>query len=80
AAGLGVRNLYSENSPTSLIVVGVFDGFCSGLLIYNALVELMARDFINDPEMKGVSHSRYALAYVMFLLGALMMAIVGKWA
>ncbi|GEQ68168.1 hypothetical protein JCM33374_g1835 [Metschnikowia sp. JCM 33374] len=80
AAGLGVRHLYSEDSPTSLIVVGVFDGFCSGLLIYNGLVELMARDFISDPTMKGTSNRRYSLAYVMFLLGGLLMAVVGKWA
>ncbi|OBA19279.1 ZIP zinc/iron transport family, partial [Metschnikowia bicuspidata var. bicuspidata NRRL YB-4993] len=80
AAGLGVRNLYLENSPVSLIVVGVFDGFCSGLLIYNSLVELMARDFISDPLMKNISNFRFALAYGMFLTGALMMSIVGKWA
>lgn len=80
AAGLGVRHLYLENSPTSLIVVGVFDGFCSGLLIYNGLVELMARDFISDQSLKGISNIRYSLAYVLFLLGGLLMAIVGKWA
>ena len=80
AVGLGVRHLYLDDSPTSLIVVGVFDGFCSGLLIYNGLVELMARDFINDPQMKKTSHGRFALAYMVFLLGASMMALLGKWA
>lgn len=80
AAGLGVRHLYSENSPESLIVVGVFDGFCSGLLIYNGLVELMSRDFLQSSTLRKASTLWFALAYAMFLSGAALMALVGKWA
>lgn len=80
AAGLGVRHLYSANSRESLIVVGVFDGFCSGLLIYSSLVELMARDFMYDTRLTSSSNRRYVLAYFMFICGTVMMAVVGKWA
>lgn len=80
AAGLGVRHLYLNNDDTSLIVVGIFDGFCSGLLIYSCLIEFMGRDFLMDDEMRQRKLPWLILAYVMFLLGTLFMALVGKWA
>lgn len=80
AAGLGVRHLYSNNDNTSLIVVGIFDGFCSGLLIYSCLIEFMGRDFLMDDEMKERTTPWVILAYAMFFLGTLFMALVGNWA
>lgn len=80
AAGLGVRHLYLNNDNTSLLVVGIFDGFCSGLLIYSCLIEFMARDFLIDSELRERSLGWLILAYVMFLLGTIFMALVGKWA
>lgn len=80
AAGLGVRHLYLSNDGRSLLIVGIFDGFCSGLLIYSSLIELMGRDFLMNPEMKKRSNSWLILAYAMFILGTLFMALVGKWA
>lgn len=80
AAGLGVRHLYSNNDGTSLIVVGVFDGFCSGLLIYSCLIEFMARDFLIDADLREAKLGWLVLAYGMFLLGTVFMALVGKWA
>lgn len=80
AAGLGVRHLYLNNNGISLIIVGIFDGYCSGLLIYSCTIEFMGRDFLMDPEMSERSVGWLVLAYVMFLLGTLFMALVGKWA
>ncbi|RKP32859.1 zinc-regulated transporter 2 [Metschnikowia bicuspidata] len=80
AAGLGVRHLYLSNDSRSLLIVGIFDGFNSGLLIYGSLIELMGRDFLMNPEMKKRSNSWLILAYAMFILGTLFMALVGKWA
>lgn len=80
AAGLGVRHLYLNNDNTSLLVVGIFDGFCSGLLIYSCLIEFMARDFLMDSDLRESSLGWLILAYVMFLLGTIFMALVGKWA
>lgn len=80
AAGLGVRHLYLNNDNTSLVVVGIFDGFCSGLLIYSCLIEFMGRDFLMDEEMRENKLRWLILAYAMFFLGTLFMALVGKWA
>lgn len=80
AAGLGVRHLYLSNSNTSLIVVGVFDAFCLGLLIYNSLVDLMARDFFDDHALTERGTRYVFLAYSMLFMGTLFMAVIGKWA
>lgn len=79
-AGLGVRSIYLNNSRGSLIVVGVFDAFCSGLLIYNSLVELLARDFLAEEVTESLNRRSMFLAYCMLFLGCLLMAVIGKWA
>jgi len=56
--GIGIRitNIYEENSPTALIVEGVFNPASVGILIYMALVDLLATDFMN-PRMQQSSPS-----------------------
>ncbi|XP_058763095.1 zinc transporter 1-like, partial [Vicia villosa] len=43
--GLGISSVYDENSPTALIVEGIFNAASAGILIYMALVDLLAADF-----------------------------------
>lgn len=45
--GIGMANIYDENSPSALIVQGIFDSASAGILIYMALVDLLAADFMN---------------------------------
>ncbi|KAH7554324.1 hypothetical protein JRO89_XS12G0164300 [Xanthoceras sorbifolium] len=49
--GIGISNVYDENSPTALIVEGVFNAASAGILIYMSLVDLLAADFMN-PKMQ----------------------------
>jgi len=79
AIGLGVRTTYNPNSNTANIVAGVFDSISAGILIYSGLVELLARDFLFDPCR---TKDRRRLAFMVFstLLGAGIMALLGKWA
>lgn len=46
AIGIGVSSIYNENSPKALITVGLPNGASAGLLIYMALVDLLAADFM----------------------------------
>ncbi|BBG99825.1 zinc transporter 1 precursor [Prunus dulcis] len=46
AIGIGISNVYEENSPTALIVEGVFNAASAGILIYMSLVDLLAADFM----------------------------------
>ncbi|GMM32876.1 high-affinity Zn(2+) transporter [Saccharomycopsis crataegensis] len=79
AIGLGVRNSYASDSFTASIVSGVLDSLSAGILIYTGLVELLARDFIFNDEAK---QDLVKLSFNIFctLLGALLMALIGKWA
>ncbi|KAJ5808950.1 hypothetical protein N7474_010219 [Penicillium riverlandense] len=79
AIGLGVRTTYSPDSKTAAIVQGVLNAVSAGILIYSGLVELLARDFLFDPCR---TKQRSRLLYMVFctLLGAGVMALLGKWA
>ena len=79
AIGMGVRTTYDPNSETALITSGVLDSISAGLLLYAALVELLAHEWING-ELR-VTHLRRTLygAFIL-LLGAALMALLGRWA
>jgi zinc transporter 1/2/3 len=79
AIGLGVRNTYNPNSNTANIVSGVLDSISAGILIYTGLVELMARDFLFDPDRTN-DRRRLGFMIITMLLGAGVMALLGKWA
>ncbi|KAK7392555.1 hypothetical protein VNO78_20998 [Psophocarpus tetragonolobus] len=76
--GIGITNVYDENSPTALIVEGIFDAASAGILIYMALVDLLAADFMN-PRMQNNSCLRLG-ANLSLLLGAGGMSVLAKWA
>jgi zinc transporter 1/2/3 len=80
AAGLGVRASLEPNGQTTRIVNGVFDSISAGILIYTGLVELMAHDFMFNPEMRKASMKMLLLAYLCMCIGAGLMALLGKWA
>ena len=79
AIGLGVRQTYNDNSYTALVVSGVLDSLSAGILMYTGFVELLARDFIFNPHRtKNIWHLNLQL--FVFLWGAGLMALLGKWA
>uniref|UniRef100_A0A7N2LIN7 Uncharacterized protein n=1 Tax=Quercus lobata TaxID=97700 RepID=A0A7N2LIN7_QUELO len=45
--GIGISSTYNDNSPTAPIVEGTFKALAAGILIYMALVDLLAADFMN---------------------------------
>ncbi|THU68663.1 hypothetical protein C4D60_Mb08t06230 [Musa balbisiana] len=63
---------------TALIVEGVFNAASAGILVYMALVDLLAADFTN-PRMQ--SNGRLQLgAHLALLLGAGLMSLIAIWA
>ncbi|KAI3466919.1 hypothetical protein Pfo_023582 [Paulownia fortunei] len=78
ALGLALSSTYKENSPRSLITVGLLNASSAGLLIYMALVDLLAADFMG-PKLQG-SVKLQAKSYVAVLLGAGGMSLMAKWA
>ncbi|TYJ42979.1 hypothetical protein E1A91_A03G122700v1 [Gossypium mustelinum] len=76
--GIGLSKVYSETSPTSLIVLGLLNACSAGLLNYMALVDLLAADFLG-PKLQ-TNMKLQAWSYVAVLLGAGFMSLMAKWA
>ncbi|THW33064.1 ZIP zinc/iron transport family [Aureobasidium pullulans] len=79
AIGLGLRTTYDPNSFTANVVSGILDSISAGILIFIGLVELLARDFLFDPN-RTEDNKRMGFMVGCFLLGAGIMALLGKWA
>ncbi|KAI3911124.1 hypothetical protein MKX01_039727 [Papaver californicum] len=78
AIGIGITNVYSETSPTALIVQGVMNAAAAGILIYMSLVDLLAAIFM-DPKLQENSKLQ-CWSYAALLLGAGAMLLIAKWA
>jgi len=78
AIGMGVSSAYKENSSTALTVEGVFNSASAGILIYMALVDLLAADFMNPRLQKNLKLQLGA--NMSLLLGSGCMSLLAKWA
>jgi solute carrier family 39 (zinc transporter), member 1/2/3 len=79
AVGLGLRTTYNKGSFTANVVSGIFDSLSAGILIYTGLVELLARDFLFNPE-RTMDNRQLTFMVVCTMLGTAVMALLGKWA
>ncbi|KAF6999804.1 hypothetical protein CFC21_015780 [Triticum aestivum] len=78
AIGFGISQVYNENSPTALVVEGSLNSVAAGILVYMALVDLLAEDFMNP---KVQSRGKLQLGInVSMLVGAGLMSMLAKWA
>lgn len=80
AIGLGVRHTYNEDSATANYVTGVFDSVSAGILLYTGTVELLAHEFIFNEKMRTAPLGKVILNVCEMLLGAGLMALLGRWA
>ncbi|KAL2213307.1 zinc transporter protein [Sarocladium strictum] len=77
--GLGLRTTYDNSSFTANVVNGLFDSISAGILIYTGFVEMLARDFLFNPERTN-KKSRLTFMIFCLFLGAAIMSLLGKWA
>jgi zinc transporter 1/2/3 len=80
AIGLGVRTTYNPNSATANIVSGILDSISAGILLYTGLVELLAHEFLFNDAMRKAPASKVAFGVICTMLGAGIMALLGRWA
>ncbi|GLJ39370.1 hypothetical protein SUGI_0803980 [Cryptomeria japonica] len=78
AVGIAISSTYNENSSTALIVEGMFDAASAGILIYMALVDLLAADFLGPRMQSKVGLQLWS--YTSLLLGIGSMSLLAKWA
>ena len=82
AIGMGLiatKSLALEVS-TSRVVNGAFDAISGGILMYTALVELVAHEFMFNLEMREAGLGMQLSAYTCVVLGVGLMALLAKWA
>ncbi|CAK4034966.1 Zinc-regulated transporter 1 [Lecanosticta acicola] len=79
AIGIGVGETYNAGSFTANIVSGVLDSISAGILLYTGFVELLARDFLFNPDRTD-DDKQLAFMLGSVFLGAGVMALLGKWA
>ncbi|BAF21153.1 Os07g0232800 [Oryza sativa Japonica Group] len=78
AVGVGISSVYNESSPTALVVEGILNSVAAGILIYMALVDLLAEDFMN-PRVQSKGKLQLGINLAM-LAGAGLMSMLAKWA
>lgn len=79
AIGIGIRQGYAASGFTANAVSGVLDSLSCGILIYTAMVEMLARDFVfNEEAKKDLPKLLFNIACTM--VGCFAMALLGKWA
>ncbi|KAJ4827013.1 putative zinc transporter 10 [Turnera subulata] len=76
--GIALSNTYKENSPTALITVGLLNASSAGILVYMALVDFLATEFMGQKLQGNIKLQ--LKSYVAVLLGVGGMSLMAKWA
>lgn len=78
--GLAVRESLQTEGATMLLVNGIFDAISGGILMYTGLVELLAHEFMFNPQMRNAGLGMQLFAYACVVTGVALMALLAKWA
>ncbi|URE48557.1 zinc transporter [Musa troglodytarum] len=78
AAGLGIASSYDAKSPRALVAEGLLDSMSAGILVYMALVDLIAADFLGQTMRCDVRLQ--VASYSALFLGAGAMSALAVWA
>lgn len=70
---------YDDSSPNALIMEGLLGSLSSGILIYMALVDLIAADFFHNKMMSSETWLKKA-SFIALVLGSTSMSILAFWA
>jgi zinc transporter 1/2/3 len=76
--GAGIASFYNPNSPRALVVEGILDSISAGILIYMALVDLIAADFLS--KRMSCNLRLQVCSYIALFLGAMSMSSLAIWA
>lgn len=80
AIGIFAGNSYNENSKTLLGINGVFNSLSAGILIYNALVDLLVPAFMDEEGESQRGTLETICGFITLLGGGACMSLIAKWA
>ncbi|KAE9599937.1 hypothetical protein Lal_00046143 [Lupinus albus] len=78
AIGTSIASVFNPYSPIALITEGILDSFSAGILMYMALVDLIAADF-HSKTMR-CNLRLQIISYCLLFLGAGLMSSLAIWA
>lgn len=70
---------YDDSSPNALILEGLLGSLSAGVLVYMALVDLIAVDFFHNKTMSSSPRLKKA-SYIALVLGSAAMSVLALWA
>lgn len=70
---------YDDSSPNALISEGLLGSLSAGILIYMALVDLIAVDFFHNKTMSSIPLMKKA-CYTALVFGSASMSVLALWA
>ncbi|KAJ4899875.1 Fe(2+) transport protein 2 [Raphanus sativus] len=76
--GIALSSIYKDNSPTALITIGLLNACSAGMLIYMALVDLLATEFMGS--MLQGSIKLQIKCFASAVVGCAVMSVVAIWA
>ncbi|GAV56966.1 Zip domain-containing protein [Cephalotus follicularis] len=76
--GTAISSIYNPNSAGALIAEGILDSLSAGILVYMALVDLIAADFLS--KKMSCNFRLQLVSYCMLFLGAGLMSSLAIWA
>ncbi|KAL7608241.1 zinc transporter 4, chloroplastic [Lactuca sativa] len=75
--GIGISSFYNPNSPKALVIEGILDSISAGILVYMALVDLIAAEFLS--KRMGSKLGDQMVSFIALFLGAGLMASLATW-
>lgn len=78
AIGTAISSNFNPHSPGALITEGILDAFSAGILVYMALVDLIAADFLS--KRIRCDFRLQIVSYCLLFLGAGSMSSLAMWA
>lgn len=76
--GTVIATSYNPRSAGALVVEGILDSLSAGILVYMALVDLIAADFLS--KRMSCNFRLQVVSYLMLFLGAGLMSALAIWA
>nr|AVC05620.1 zinc-regulated transporter/iron-regulated transporter-like protein 4 [Sedum alfredii] len=77
AIGIGVSSFYNSQSARALVVEGTLDSISAGILVYMALVDLIAADFLS--KRMSCNFRLQMMSYFALFIGAGLMSALALW-
>nr|XP_043607429.1 zinc transporter 4, chloroplastic [Erigeron canadensis]XP_043607430.1 zinc transporter 4, chloroplastic [Erigeron canadensis] len=76
--GTGISSFYNPNSPRALVIEGILDSISAGILVYMALVDLIAAEFLTKRMKSNLGDQ--LVSFISLFFGAGLMSSLAAWA